>query len=154
MSRPLGRNEAVRPRDGARSRTLRQRPLNGEALSLNLPLLVLQLPADQPGAADNGGREKANREGQHGERRVDEAVTDEGPCEGLRTGRVVVVPVPVAATLTDAAPKGDDVVEGEAVADAHFDRTFHVGWVGMSLLAASIPGAGGRRKPSGVRTDV
>ena len=115
-----GRDETVRPRDRARSRPLRQRPLNGEAPGLNLTLLVPQLPADQPSAAGDGGREEANYESQHADHRVDEAVADEGPREGLRTGRVVVVAAPVAATSADSASESDEIVEGEVVANSHF----------------------------------
>ena len=104
--------------------------MNGEALGLNLPLLVPQLPTDQPRAAGDGGRDEANREGQHADHRVDEAVADEGPGEGLRTSRVVVVTAPVAATSTDSAPESDEIVEGEAVADSHFrsDLSRWMGW--------------------------
>lgn len=129
LDRPLSRDEAVQPRGGARSRPLRQRPLNGEALGLNLTLLVPQLPTDQPGAADDGSREEADRKGQHADHRVDEAVADEGPREGLWTGRVVVVAAPVAATSTDSASESNEIVEGETVANAHF-RSNLSRWVG------------------------
>lgn len=46
---PLGRNEAVRPRDRARSRPLRQRPLNRETLSEQLaPLSPPQRTTNHP----------------------------------------------------------------------------------------------------------
>ena len=48
-----------------------------------------------------------------------------------------------------AARVGEGAGERDVVAERHFDLTFHVGWVVMSLLASSIPGGAGRRKPQG-----
>lgn len=46
---PLGRNETIRPQDRARSRPLRQRPLNRETLSDRpTPLTIPQRTADHP----------------------------------------------------------------------------------------------------------
>lgn len=63
----------IRPRDGARNRTLRQRPLNGEALSNLLTLPLPQRPTDQPVEAV----ERGNHDSQTSPKKDDAGIDDE-----------------------------------------------------------------------------
>lgn len=73
LDRPLGRDKAVRPRDGARSGPLREGQLNGEALCNGLALLAVpQRTADRPEQAVERGEQDGEAGPEEGDARVDE----------------------------------------------------------------------------------
>lgn len=100
---PLGRNKTVRPRDRARSRTLRQRPLNRETLNDRLaPPVIPKRTTNRPEHTVERGEHDSQTRPEDGNARVDDeplhreadraeasATTTRKPVPGAHTARVV-----------------------------------------------------------------
>lgn len=126
----LSRDETIGDRP---NRPLRQRPLNREALGDRLALLAIpQRTTDHPGQPV----ERGEQDGEAGPEENDARVDDEplhheahGTSASVTTTRKLV-PGPHATRAVERARERD------AVAESHFDLTFHVWHIGM--LSTSV----------------
>lgn len=112
-----GRNETIRPRDGARSRPLRQRPLNRDAQSDRLtPPTVPQRAADHPEQAVERGKHNSQTSPEENNARVDdESLHREVEEAGAGvTATREPVPGPYATRVVERAGERD------AIAKIHF----------------------------------
>ena len=134
LGRPLGRNEAVRPRDGAGRRPLRERPLNREALSDRLaPPPVPQRTTDHPEQPVERSKHDSQTNPEDGDARIDDEPLHH---EADRTvARVTTTRKPMLGP--QAARVVERARERDAIAESHFNLTFHVEWVGWHV--AVIP---------------
>lgn len=121
------RNETVRPRDRARSRPLQQRPLNRKTPSDRLaPPTIPQQAADHPNQPIEGGDHDSQTSHKNDDARIDDEPFHHeahGTSASVTTTREPMLG-PHAARVVERARKRD------AIAESHFDLTFHVGWVG------------------------
>ena len=136
LNRPLSRDEAVRPRDGAWGRPLRRRPLNRDTLN-NLALLTVpQRATDYP----EQPVERSDQESQTGHEECDARVDNEPFHREVEEA--------AAATATTRGPvlgaHAARVVEGpgerDAITKTHFrsNLSCQVGWyviVGLCNIA-------------------
>lgn len=114
---PLGRDETVRPRDKARSRPLRQRPLNRETLNDRpAPPAIPQRTTDHPEQPIERGKHDSQTSPEDGDARIDDEPLHHeahGTSASVTTTREPVLGAH-AARVVERARKRD------AVAESHF----------------------------------
>lgn len=131
LNRPLSRNETVRPRDRAQSRTLRDRPLNRKTLNDRLaPPTIPQRAADHPEQPIERNKQNGEADPENGDARVDDEplhheadrtrasmTTMRKPARGPHTTRVV-----------------EQDKKRDAVAETHFKSNFS-SWVSRYVVS-------------------
>lgn len=117
LNRLLGRDEAIRPRDGSQSRPLRQRPLNRKTLSDRpAPLAIPQRAADRPEQPIERGEQDGEAGPEENDARIDDEPLHrevEETGAGVTTTRKPV-PGPHATRVVERPRKRD------AIAERHF----------------------------------
>lgn len=128
LNRPPGRDETIRPQDRARSRPLRQRPLNRETLNDRLtPLTIPQQTTNHPEQPIERSKHDSQTNPEENDARIDDEPLHHeahGTSASVTTTRKPMLRAHTARVVERAR-------ERDTVAESHFNATFHVGWVDM-----------------------
>ena len=123
---PLGRDETVRPRDRARSRPLRQRPLNRETLNDRLaPPTIPQQTTNHPEQPIERGEQNGEAHSEDDNARVDDEPLhhEAHRARASMTTTRKPMPGPYATRVVERARERD------TVAERHFQSNLS-GWTG------------------------
>ena len=133
---PLGQNKTVRPRDRARSRTLRQKPPNREALSDRpAPLTVPQRATDHP----EHTIERGNHDSQTSPETNDARVDDEPLHHEAHDARTTVTTTREPTLRAHTARVIERAGKQNTVAETHFRSDLSSFFKGGGLSAFVTP---------------